>query len=312
MVRDITWKDLFSLTRYRDQLSYLDNDLRLVYNPGLLSSGLLSIAAPSSGFYTAVESIDEESYPFIIGQFSLSGQSPSARLAFLAPKMLGSHPGFDRLLTYMISKAGEKGAIQLLAEVSKNQPEEEILYQAGFKPYADQQIWKLPRNLSYGIGKVAWVPVARRDQDQINSLYQRVLPSAVQRLEPPPSYPENQGMVSWREGRMVGFASTRFGPKGILVDLVLDPSLSNENDYLGALFFHLPYRNTRNVFLRIRSYQQRIASALELVGAVPGPEQSAVVKKMAVHYNAKQTFRVQGFEKQPDITTPISNTEIKN
>jgi hypothetical protein len=44
------------------------------------------------------------------------------------------------------------------------------------------------------------------------------------------------------------------------------------------------------------------------MGALPGEQQNAVVKKMAVHYNAKQTFSVPGFEKQPDITTPISNT----
>ena len=312
MVRDITWKDLFSLTRYRDQLNYLDNNLRLVYNPGLFSSSLLSIAMPSSGFCTAVESLDEETYPFVIGQIFLSGQSLSARVAFLAPIGLESHPKFDRLLSYLISKAGEKGAIQILAEVSNNQPEEDILYQAGFRPYTNQQIWKLPRKLSYGTESTAWVSMARRDLDQVSALCQRILPSSVQRVEPPHSYPDKQGMVSWKEGKIVGFASTSFGPMGILIDLVLDPGLSDLNDYLATLFFHLPYRSTRNVFLRIRSYQERIASALELFGAVPGPEQSAVVKKMAVHYNAKQTFRVQGFEKQPDITTPISNSEIKN
>ena len=312
MVRDITWKDLFSLMQYRDQLSFLDNDLRLVYYPGLFSCSLLSITLPSSKFCTAVEPLKESTYPFSIGQISLSGQSLSARLVFLAPTGLESHPGFDRLLAFLVSKAGKKGAIQILAEVSKNHPEEEILYQAGFRSYADQQIWRLPRILSCGTGNVAWVPMARRDQDQVSSLCQRAIPSTVQRVESSPSCLENHGLVCWQDGKIVGSAFTKFGPKGILIDPVLDPSLSNLNDYLAALFFYLPYRTTRNVYIRIRSYQERIASALELLGAVPGPEQSAVVKKMAVHYNAKQTFRVQGFEKQPDITTPISNSEIKN
>jgi len=84
------------------------------------------------------------------------------------------------------------------------------------------------------------------------------------------------------------------------------------DEYLSALLFHLPYRDTRDVYIRVRSYQQQLASALERVNAEAGPIQKAVVKRLTVHYNAKQTFRVQGFENQPDITTPISNSEIKN
>ena len=100
--------------------------------------------------------------------------------------------------------------------------------------------------------------------------------------------------------------------RGILVDLLIAPEMDQIDEYLSALLFHLPYRDTRDVYLRVRSYQQQLASALERVNAEDGPKQKAVVKRLTVHYNAKQTFRVQGFEKQPDITTPISNSEMKN
>jgi hypothetical protein len=119
-------------------------------------------------------------------------------------------------------------------------------------------------------------------------------------------------MISWAEGNIVGLALTQFGPKGILLDMLLAPDLDLVDDYLSALLFHLPYRDTRNVYLRVRSYQQQLASALERAGAQPGSNQTVLVKRLAVHYNAKQTFRVQGFENQPDITTPISRTKIKN
>jgi hypothetical protein len=119
-------------------------------------------------------------------------------------------------------------------------------------------------------------------------------------------------MLSWQEGRVVGIALTQFGPRGILLDLLLDPSLDSLDEYLSALVFHLPYTNTREIYLRIRDYQGMVASALERLGALPGDHQRVMVKRLAVHYNAQQSFIVQGFEKQPDITTPISRTEIKN
>jgi hypothetical protein len=260
MARSIAWKDLYTLLRYQKQQLYLDNTLRLVYNPGLFSSALLSIAAPSSGFFTAVHPLDSEPYPLLIGQIFHSPASLSARLVFLA----------------------------------------------------EQQIWKFPRGFALCTGKKSWFQITGGDNDQIISLYQRIVPGAVQRVEPPPTFPKIKGMICWHEGRVVGFAETRFGPNGILVDIILEPELSDIDEYLAALFSNLPYRNTRDVFLRIRSYQERIASALERAGADPGLEQRAVVKRLAVHYNAKQTFNYQAFEKQPDITTPISNTEIKN
>jgi len=312
MARSIAWKDLYTLLRYQKQQQYLDNTLRLVYNPGLFSSALLSIAAPSSGFFTAVHPLDSESYPLLIGQIYHSSASLSARLVFLAPMEMSSQLGTGKLLSLLTTQAGERGAVQVLAEVPLGVLEENILYQAGFRVYAEQQIWKFPRRFSNSTGRKSWTPITKRDSDQVVSLYQRIVPGAVQRVEPPPTFPKIKGMICWHEGRIVGFAETRFGPNGILVDIILEPELSDMDEYLAALFTNLPYRNTHDVFLRIRSYQERIASALERAGADPGPEQRAVVKRLAVHYNAKQTFNYQAFEKQPDITTPISNTEIKN
>jgi len=312
MARNIAWKDLYTLLRYQKQQQYLDNTLRLVYNPGLFSSALLSITAPALGFFTAVHPLDSKHYPLLIGQIYHSSASLSARLAFLAPMEESSQAGAGKLLSLLTTQVGERGAVQILAEVPLNVPEENILYQAGFRVYAEQQIWKFPRQCSSGTGNKLWIPISQGDGDQIVSLYQRIIPGAVQRVEPPPAFPKIEGMICWLEGKAVGFAETRFGPKGILVDIILEPELPDMDEYLAALIFNLPYRNTRDVYLRVRSFQERIASALVRAGADPGPEQRAMVKRLAVHYNAKQTFNYQAFEKQPDITTPISNTEIKN
>ena len=311
MARKLLWKDLPALPRFQKQKLFLDNTLRLTYNPGLFSSSLLSILTSSSGFCTVIEPVDSTHYPFLIGQVVHKPEGQTARIAFLAPGDQ-DHQGFTNLLAYLTSRVGEQGALQILAEVDLNSLGESILSRAGFRPYAEQQIWKLPRRFIYGSGKKAWIPITRSESDQVASTYQRFVPLQVQRVEAPPEEDTLQGMISWNAGKIAGIALISFGPSGILVDLVLDPDLVELDDYLGALFFHLPYRNSRDIFFRIRSYQQEIAAVLESAGAIAGPEQYAVVKRLAVHYNAKQTFRVQGFENQPDITTPISNTKVKN
>jgi len=312
MARKIVWKDLVALARFKNQKLVLDNSFQYVYNPGLFSSSLLSLISTASGFYTAVEQLNSEDNSVLVGQLFQKPGSVSARVVFLAPDDLDPNPTFGRVFSQLANAAGERGALQIKAEVSDNSPGEEILYQAGFRPYTEQQIWKLPRRIVFGTGKKAWVPVTKDTAAMAESFYQRILPGQIQRVEPPPVSPDIQGLISWKEGKVVGFAASQFGPRGILVDLLMAPEIDLVDEYLSALLFHLPYRDTRDVYLRVRAYQQQLASALERVDAEAGPKQKAVVKRLTVHYNAKQTFRVQGFENQPDITTPISNSEIKN
>jgi len=312
MARKIVWKDLAALTRFKNQKLILDNSFQFVHNPGLFSSSLLSLVLPASGFYTAVEQLKTEDTSILVGQLFQPPGSVSARIVFLAPGDLDPLPAFGRVFSQLANAAGERGALQIKAEVIENSPGEEILYQAGFRPYAEQQIWKLSRRIIFGAGKKTWTPVTKDTAALAESFYQRILPGQILRVEPPSLSQDIQSLISWKDGKVVGFAAAEFGPRGILVDLMMAPEIDLVDEYLSSLLFHLPYRDTRDIYLRVFSFQQRLASALEKVDAEAGPQQKAVVKRLTVHYNAKQTFRVQGFENQPDITTPISNSEIKN
>ncbi|HDD55484.1 MAG TPA: hypothetical protein ENG59_04510 [Chloroflexi bacterium] len=312
MARKLAWRDLTVLHRYQNQRMVLDNSLRFVFNPGLFSSVLLSVALPSSEFYAAADPLESEQFPLLIGQILFVADNHTARIAMLAPSSLGAEPDYSGLISHLSRAACERGALQMMGEVGLGSPEEQILHQSGFRSYTEQQIWKLPRQILSGSGQRSWVPASRGDNGLAQVLYQRVVPAQIQRLEPLPDFPKIQGMLSWKDGRVVGIALTQFGPRGILLDLLLDPSLGSVDEYLSALLFHLPYTSRREVYLRVRDYQQVTSSALERLGALPGDQQRVMVKRLAVHYNAQQTFVVQGFEKQPDITTPISHTKIKN
>jgi hypothetical protein len=290
---------------------FLDNTLRLTYNSGLFSSSLLSIFSVSSGFCTAVEPIDSFDFPYLIGQSFHQPDDPSARIICLSPKDQ-DHPGFSAVLAKLTSMAAASGAFQILAEVDQNSLEETLLMRAGFRPYANQQIWKILFKSSRDKSENNWLPITPADIEQVLSLYNRIVPAQVQRVELPPSRSFVQGLLCRKQGKVTGAAFTQFGPRGILADLIIDPDLEDMDSCLKAFYSNLPYRNSRDVYLRVRSYQQRLASVLEKDGASCGPEQNAVVKRLAVHYNAKKTFRVQRFENQPDITTPISNSKIEN
>lgn len=312
MARKLAWRDLTVLHRYQNQRMVLDNSLRFVFNPGLFSSSLLSVVLPSSEFYTAADPLKSDRFPLLIGQILFAADNHTARVAMLAPRDLGAGPDYSGLLSCLVKAACERGALQMVGEVGVGSPEEQILNQSGFRSFMEQQIWKLPRQTLTGSRERAWTPASRADNGPAQTLYQRVVPAQIQRLEPLPVFPKAQGMVSWKEDRVVGIALTQFGPGGILLDLLFDPALDSLDEYLSALLFHLPYTSTRAVYLRVRDYQQVTASALERLGALPGDHQRVMVKRLAVHYNAQQAFVVQGFEKQPDITTPITRTKIKN
>ena len=119
MARKIAWRDLASLTRLKNQKLVLDNTYQFVYNPGLFSSSLLSIISPTGGFYTAVESFDSGTPPLLLGQFFQPAGNHTARVVFLAPGGLDPQPAYSRMFSHLATAAGERGAVQIKAEVTE-------------------------------------------------------------------------------------------------------------------------------------------------------------------------------------------------
>ena len=309
MARDFAWRDLLKLPGFRDQKVYFDDTLELIYQPGLFSSVLLSLISPASGFCTGIQLL-RSSDGFLLGQIHNASQEFSAQVSFLAPGDLLEQPGMDSLLQHLCQQAGDRGALQVLAEVEKHSQAEALLYGVGFRPYTDQQIWILPEAFPRERAYPAWIPITPRHEEEIRSLYQRVIPSTVKHIEPPPKVREMQGLIAWQSGRTVGYIRTQFGPRAVLVDAVFDPSSGNFQDHILGIRENLPYHRTRTIYFRVRGYQRRLGSALESLGATSISHQSAVVKKLAVHYNAQQKVNYRTFENQPDITSPVSQTTL--
>ena len=154
-----------------------------------------------------------------------------------------------------------------------------------------------------------WSPISREDEQHIQHLYKQIIPRSVQRVEPAPRVKDIQGWAYHRQGQLRGIATFTWGPKGVLVDVVMDPEESSLEEHITALFQLLsPYHRDRFYF-RVRTYQQKIASALERVGASKSPLQLAMVKYLAVQFQVKKLTNLAQLEKQPDITTPFVKSE---
>ena len=123
MARRLAWRELMLLHRYQNQKMVLANSLRFVFNPGLFSSSLLSVALPSSEFYTAVDPLYSEDYPLLIGQILMTKDHHTARVTTLAPGELGPGPDYSSLFAHLAQAACERGALQMLGEVGIDSPE---------------------------------------------------------------------------------------------------------------------------------------------------------------------------------------------
>lgn len=309
MARDFAWRDLFKLPRLRDQRIYFDTTLELTYQPGLLSSVVLSLISPSTGFCTSIQPLENPDGCYL-GQIHNPSGEASARVSFLSPRSQLDQPGMGALLQHLCQQAGDQGFLQVLAEAEQGSPAETLLFGVGFRPYADQQIWLLPESFSRGRALPAWIPITRNHEEEVRSLYQRVIPSPVKHVESPPQAREMQGLIAWQSGRTVGYVRTHFGPSAVLMDAVLDPSSGNLQDQILGIRENLPYHRTRRIYFRVRGYQKRLGSALEALGASLIRNQTAAVKKLTVHYKVPQKVNYRSFESQPDVTSPVSQTKL--
>lgn len=311
MVREIVWRDLLRLFRYRDQELFLDNSRGLAYSPGILSNVILSLLFPASGFCTAVED-DGEKAPPLFGQIYCSPSKTTAKVTFLAPREEVFSPSVVKLLSYLSEQAGEKGGFSILAEVERDSILEDCFREAGFQPYAEQHIWLASKHVASAPQDLSWQPIKKKDELTLQNFYRQRIPRGVQRVEPLPSAKEHPGLTCWDGHELLGFATFHWGPRGILVDPVMDTAVADLEGPLQAIFEALsPYQHQK-VYFRVRTYQEKVASALEKLGAEPGPAQLAMVKYLAVHYRAQGTYKLSAFDTRPDITTPFIKSKANH
>ncbi len=303
MAREIVWRDLLTLIRYRNQEVFLDNALGLTQTPGVLSSVMLSLLLPNSGYYTAVQDQPDEDRP-LFGQMVSPVSKNSAYMAFVAPGDGVPAGALGKLLSFFSYWAGEKGCVQIRAEVERSSGMPEEFQGAGFQPYAEQHVWRIPQDMKPKVEGTPWISLTKQDTLKAETLYRGIVPRNVQRVEPGPLHGDQQRMAFWEGDQLLGFSTLHWGPQGVMVDVYLDPAQSEMERHIRAIYESLAPYHRRHFYFRVRTYQEKLASALNRLGAEQGSPQLAVVKYLAVHYRSNQSYRLANYNKQPDITTP--------
>jgi hypothetical protein len=72
----------------------------------------------------------------------------------------------------------------------------------------------------------------------------------------------------------------------------------------------LPGRRNRPLYICVRSYQSWLESAVEAIGAQPGPQQAVMVRHLTVANRVKQTYPLPAINgKHVEPTAPVVQFE---
>lgn len=282
MIRPFELRDIPLLHRYRKRGLFLDSVPTLTWGRTLVPAGaIISPFSAATGVFTAYYQADEESHEPVIAQISHAIGAPFAHFTFLAPDNAIGSPILSPLLEYLIKRVGERGAQSLIAEVDEDSQTFEALRKASFGIYSRQTLWKMESSTPNPSIKSEWIKSRPEDEINVWRLYNDLVPSLVQQVEPFPSGHLN-GWVYYQDGNLLGFIAMAQGPKGIWLQPFIHPEMRETSITFSQIISELNPKKTRPLYFCLRSYQAWLISEMEKMGAQPGPDQAVMVRRLVV------------------------------
>ncbi len=217
----------------------------------------------------------------LISQILHKAGERSALLNFLVTENSSDLKEVLELWDYLNGKAGEMGALNVLAEVSESSPVFESLRKTGFTPYGWEAAWKLPKKISVNPeAEHEWTIAGATDDPQMRSLYQSLVPPIVQAAE---AY-SNGGtrrLVYRENDEIVAFVESSTGPNGLYLRPLIHPAVLDINNLLNALISQFNDFG-QPVYLQVRSYQAWLLNTLETIGGESSNHFTLLVKHLAI------------------------------
>lgn len=304
------WRDLPLLHSYRNQGLFLDSTRALIHGPALIPLGvLLTFLGPATRIYTCRCETNEANDKPLIGQVTYTMGASYARLSFLAPENAIEMHDVSAISDHIAVEMGKQGAFHILADVDESNPVYPLLHRSGFAIYARQRIWRLDGQAIGETDEVDWRACSSSDVLGSRSLYCNVVPGLVQQVEPLPKR-NLKGFVHYQNGELRAYVELKYGQNGIWVQPYVHPDAENFNRQLAHLLNNLPGRRERPLYICIRSYQYWLETAIEALGAQPGPQQAVMVRHLTVARRVKQSYplpAINGSHAEP--TAPIARIE---
>jgi hypothetical protein len=305
-IRPFDWRDVGLLRGYLNRGIFLDSTRALIHGRSVIPMGaFLSFLGPSTRMYTYRYNHDSPSGTPLISQITYASGATYARLSFLAPEDSVDQPGLAALSDFMALQMGKKGAFHILADVNETSQVFQLLHRAGFAIYARQRIWRLDGQPLGDQEPVPWRTAMTRDAIGVRSLYCNVVPGLVQQVEPLPKK-NLKGVVLYKDSDVIAFVELKYGRNGIWIQPFIHPDVGDFDCSLVNLLHELPGRGNRPLFICVRSYQSWLESAIEAMGAQPGPVQAVMVRHMTVAQRVTQAYKVPAMNgTRAEPTAPI-------
>jgi len=305
-IRPFSWRDIKLLHKYRDQGLYLDSTRVLIHGQMLIPIGaFLTFLAPGVRIFTYRYDNRAVSNVPMIGQVTYEMGASYARLSFLAPENAMDVPDLASLSDFMAAHIGRQGAFHILADIDESSHVYQLLRQTGYAIYARQRVWRLDSQVIDDGDAVTWRACKSSDVIGARSLYCNVVPGLVQQVEPL-AKKSLKGMVYYQQGDLRAYVELKYGRYGIWVQPFVDPDAQGFGHHLVHLLNNLPSRHDRPLYICVRSYQSWLESAIEAMGARPGPQQAVMVRHLAVIRRVKQAYPLPAINgKRAEPTAPI-------
>ena len=309
-IRPFGWRDFTLLHSYLNRGLFLDSTRVLIHGTSLIPMGaFLSFLGPSTRMFTYRCDHTSKSGLPLIGQLTYTVGATYARLSFLAPEDAMEQSELSALSDYIAVQMGNHGAFHILADVDESSQVFQLLHRAGFAIYARQRIWRLEGQPVGEENPVIWSTCRSKDLIGVRSLYCNIVPGLVQQVEPLPKK-NLQGVVYYQDGDLRAFVELKYGRNGIWVQPFIHPDAQGFDRYLFHLLHELPGRGNRPLYICIRSYQSWLETAIEAMGAQPGPGQAVMVRHLAISRRVNQSYplkAINGTRAEP--TAPIAQIE---
>lgn len=305
--RPYRWHDWLLFQRLAKQGISLDVEASLTRGEGTLRNSILaSLPEDVGGRPTYLLRREDDS---AIGQLSHHPGDPHARIAFAAPAPEDDNlPLWESLMESLTVAAGERGAVNLIAEVSEDSAAFEGLRHVGFAVYARQEIWRREATPVPDGATSKVRPCYPADEFNANVLYANVVPGLLRQIEPRPAL-AGAAYVLTEGDELVGLITAQSGSAGHLLEAYLHPAAEGRVDeaILGTLHHLDAHRNT--VYFRVRRYQNWFGQRLAEHGFTLLGQQAMMVKHTAVRVEQHAFQPLPAFDGGIKASRPTPVTE---
>ncbi len=319
MIRPFDWRDVPLLYRIHERGLCLHAQRAFTRGPHVISHALLDVFTPARSAATLVVRPRGTDGPAAVGQLVHKPGEAQARLTFVAPAEALETPSGLLLLDGLAGSAGQRGALNLIAEVDEHTPAFECLRRAGFAIYARQRVWRLQpgsgiRAAAQPAGSPApeepvWRPQRSRDAAAIQSLYLDLVPALVQQVEPLPAA-DGRGLVHWEDEELLAYLDIESGPLGMWLQPYFHPAVEEADHLLIGFLAKLEASLKRPLVMCVRSYQGWMNSLLPRLGFEPVSDQAVMVKRLAVGVRRPARSPLPTLEgTRPEPTAPFTSFE---